>query len=1065
VNSGVRRIVETMKRRFPLTVTSTTDHDTYTTSGNISDHTRGAAVDLGGAKEVMNRAAQYVISSGLVNRLKQAIYSGDPSLTYSGGQNVGAGFFGPAVMGQHTTHLHLAIAGALKGSFGALASMVGKLNVKGGGALGRIAQAVLNMARRSANTKLSSLTSSVDSHSGSVPSFHGPWVEVMGKIAQDKGWNLSDWRSLVSGESGGRTTARNPSSGAYGLGQFLGSTLTAYAKYGATSPRGEDQIRAMAQYISDRYGNPTNAYNTWLSRNPHWYAMGGQVPGGPGQPVPIVAHAGEWILNKIQQSKIAQMAGLSLDKLRGMLGFQGGPTSFQGGGEVFSTQRARAERKGVYMDPLVDASTLEGVANEINRVNRALAHMKTGGKLGQVITRTMRNITALTDEDGLLDQMTEQIQDFSDRIGTRLALAQVGLRRVGLRLVARRGGALADPVEIAGRVVENLDRVNDALRDQRRVAVQGANRVNDLLRRLTRGGIDKGERDEFRRLIAARNKFLDTLTELDDKIAENRQARYEAAVDRFNTRTDERLRKPERRQAVAEIRSRIASAFGREDVVQAQGVANLDALQDQQKVIQQRLAQARQRAKKDPRWREVVRDLEGKMDDIRGSIAEQIHANLAASVDAVNNDIDRRRGAVDIRRRISGALGRTGDQAGINQATINLAGEQIKRLSAVLPSLYARNDQGLIRQVQDQIADLQASIVETSAQMLQDAVDAVDRAASRRSAMIDIQGRFADLAERGGNRLGAIQQRQGVSAQRAANIRDQMGGLQGLLRVAYAQGNQGQIETLTDRLAELNVSLQEEIANSKDLIVAYRQAATELISQRTERSTGLVGTASGIIQKLGEIAGNLDNSKLLAMAQEVTRILQGAAGEIINNIGAAIGGGEFGASGSSILGTLRNAFAGGPESFANALAQLGPTIAALESTMGETQRTAFAALIQSMIDNTTATLDNTQQVNQLTGAVGQPQSWASTAWTWFRDAIFDGMGAVLPQYDLTSVTAGGYAATVSPYSQVGGVNGAGGGRVQTFNAPLVQVNEAEQGTVDETYLAGRLAFAMKNEGT
>jgi hypothetical protein len=105
--------------------------------------------------------------------------------------------------------------------------------------------------------------------------FKGPWTKIMAKIAQAKGWSLRDWRTLVQKESGGNPAARNPSSGAYGLGQFLGATATAYAKYGALSPDGSDQIRAMAQYISDRYGNPSKALQFHLANN--WYREGGPV--------------------------------------------------------------------------------------------------------------------------------------------------------------------------------------------------------------------------------------------------------------------------------------------------------------------------------------------------------------------------------------------------------------------------------------------------------------------------------------------------------------------------------------------------------------------------------------------------------------------------------------------------------------------------------------------------------------------------------------------------------------------------------------------------------------------
>jgi hypothetical protein len=87
----------------------------------------------------------------------------------------------------------------------------------------------------------------------------GTWRSTQAAIAKTRGWSLSDWNALIGKESGGDPSARNSSSGAFGIGQFLGSTAQEYAPYGALSTNPVLQIKAMAKYIADRYGNPTNA--------------------------------------------------------------------------------------------------------------------------------------------------------------------------------------------------------------------------------------------------------------------------------------------------------------------------------------------------------------------------------------------------------------------------------------------------------------------------------------------------------------------------------------------------------------------------------------------------------------------------------------------------------------------------------------------------------------------------------------------------------------------------------------------------------------------------------------
>jgi len=103
---------------------------------------------------------------------------------------------------------------------------------------------------------------------------------------------FKDLKFILSHESGFNPNARNPSSGAYGLGQFLGHEHDKYGAMGAYSGNAYLEAQAMLSYISDRYGTPANAAAFWKGHN--WYskggvvkgyAEGGNVPGdGPGQP-------------------------------------------------------------------------------------------------------------------------------------------------------------------------------------------------------------------------------------------------------------------------------------------------------------------------------------------------------------------------------------------------------------------------------------------------------------------------------------------------------------------------------------------------------------------------------------------------------------------------------------------------------------------------------------------------------------------------------------------------------------------------------------------------------------
>jgi hypothetical protein len=75
--------------------------------------------------------------------------------------------------------------------------------------------------------------------------------------------------SLWNGESGWRVDAYNPS-GAYGIPQALpGSKMASAGADWQTNP--VTQVKWGLSYIAAVYGSPCNAFNTWLSRYPHWY--------------------------------------------------------------------------------------------------------------------------------------------------------------------------------------------------------------------------------------------------------------------------------------------------------------------------------------------------------------------------------------------------------------------------------------------------------------------------------------------------------------------------------------------------------------------------------------------------------------------------------------------------------------------------------------------------------------------------------------------------------------------------------------------------------------------------
>src|SRR6266498_921481 len=105
--------------------------------------------------------------------------------------------------------------------------------------------------------------------SASLPSNPKQNFQYAQSIAGNYGWNspgeLAAWYQLGMKESGWNNNAQNPTSTAYGIGQFLDSTWGGYGIPKTSDPA--QQVEAMARYIKARYGSPSRALAFHLSHN------------------------------------------------------------------------------------------------------------------------------------------------------------------------------------------------------------------------------------------------------------------------------------------------------------------------------------------------------------------------------------------------------------------------------------------------------------------------------------------------------------------------------------------------------------------------------------------------------------------------------------------------------------------------------------------------------------------------------------------------------------------------------------------------------------------------------
>jgi hypothetical protein len=97
-------------------------------------------------------------------------------------------------------------------------------------------------------------------------------MQALQKAAAAHGWGSgAEWNALVyveMREAGFSLTATNPTSGAYGMAQFINGP-SEYYQYGGNPDTYDGQATAMCNYIEERYGDPIAAANH--ERTYNWY--------------------------------------------------------------------------------------------------------------------------------------------------------------------------------------------------------------------------------------------------------------------------------------------------------------------------------------------------------------------------------------------------------------------------------------------------------------------------------------------------------------------------------------------------------------------------------------------------------------------------------------------------------------------------------------------------------------------------------------------------------------------------------------------------------------------------
>jgi len=904
-----------------------------------------------------------------------------------------------------------------------------------------------------------------------------------------------DWRDLGTQLAFIMHELRGSESGAYA------AIKGAHSVEEATNAIGRQYERFGIQ--GDRSGPARAAYRQFAGK----YAEGGIIPGGDGTPLNAIVHAGEWILNKGQQARAAALAGLSPSSLASMLGFHGGKGSYAGGGVLqvgdSLSVGMRDALKGFVKDLVSEVKKGIGSPEAFQVLKKNLKDtyrsvifdVGTNDANAEVLGKSLKKAYGLLKKDqnlilGLVPggapdakRKNEEIRQFAEH-HARVSVVEANKLPTGAdRIHLTNKGYAARAKLFAAKVKDAADsKVGAEGDDPETIVPLTTKQVREITNRALRKivvNLRKVGRafDVSATSIGTVEKWMDYATDmgkrlsgLSGRLATQRtgSANFERGLmgflDGMEKLTGEngvfaRLRTSIERRTAQFSRRAIFRRFGeplagrvvrerddatvlgaQEELIEARRLrgdltderARIGADRD---LVRKRLGRkgiapklrARLIAQAN-RLDQMYEEADQRVADNLQSIYEAQQAYLQAQLDAQQKLVDNlnsvyekaNAGQERLARRAT-ALGDENALVNIGQMQRDLMQQQANDLQAQVAgfrNIGSEEANKAADQIEQQIADLTTQIFESIQQSIRDAADRINANAQRRQGHIDLGKRLLDAlgvvglvsTGSGGARTPFLNQllgQQGITGgfsrsallqASGANLRQQYGGLQGVLSQAQAQGNIGLIKDLTDQLAELEVSIQE---NSKELF----NARIEEVTSTSDRKIHTNDLRRQLIEATGAITGLTDTATQLKLTQEDANTLQDTHNKLQ---------------------------------------------ALLNEAIANQDQEAIDRLTDQLLENEIAQANNTKAINDLTGATTQPQTFSSSAWQWFREAIFGGMGQVLPQYDPTGM---GVNTGVAVSSNSTTNNTAGG-------TSTVNIYEAGQ-PVDITAVTSAIVFASK----
>lgn len=669
-----------------------------------------------------------------------------------------------------------------------------------------------------------------------------------------------------------------------GLLQVTGSNFRTYGVRGHGNIRNPlDNILASINYIRAAYGHGSydaGAQAIW-GRGGGAYDRGGEIPGHIGQAIGILAHGGEWILNKAQQAQAAAMAGLSPAALKSALGFGGGPTSFAAGGEVPSASAFAEELRklllvlrlqtGRFNVPsaaramgTTTIGSVSGVSGDV-KLNELQSAFDMHGVLTQlkyldVSTKKGKKkfeegLRSLNKDGGIFDRMSAAVTSMSEALTRNLSMRAFVVRAGKVKQVMSNTQMKSETLQIledtyTGLVGEKGE-LNKAL---------GANsaemkRARQDLKEAKGDKAKKRARDTIKELQGFRTDLEGRVQDVQDSINENIQNRLQAQIDEQQSIVDEINKSVSKRSDTLNSAQRIASALGQQGIAASLADAQIELLKNQRDALNGRIQAARDAGATD-----LADQLESQVKDLNAQIVEATQAGIQAAIDRINNDAQRSLGKLDLFGRMADALGNVGlggAGATIGGTTLTRAGIFAERgnilnnqMSALQDQLNAQNalpaDQQnltIIQSLGDQIDELKVAIQENTKASFNARVDEVNATADFSLTVNDLNKQLIEATAAAQGTTADPGKLAELLTQRAAYLATQLQGLSDLYKEAVANNDQAAMNDLTKQMLQVQIAEQENTKALNDVNGTLNQS--QLSSTAWQQFRSAIFTSMG----------------------------------------------------------------------------------------------------------------------------------------------------------------------------------------------------------------------------